>query len=57
MNKTLIRVCAAVILISPWIYIGETLKDVAYILLAIIVLIGTVDITKKKKEDRVIDVV
>ena len=51
MNKNLIRIIGAVILVSPWLYIGDTLKDVLYIIAAITILLSTVDIAKKKKTD------
>jgi glucose-6-phosphate-specific signal transduction histidine kinase len=51
MNKNLIRIMAVIMLMSTWIYIGQTLKDVLYIVSAIIILLATVDISKKKKID------
>jgi hypothetical protein len=51
MNKNLIRILAGFILISPWIYIGSTLKDVLYIIFSIVIILATVDISKKKKSD------
>lgn len=51
MNKTLIRILAGFILVSPWIYIGSTLKEVMYIIFSLIIILATVDISKKKKTD------
>ena len=50
MNKTIIRILALVILASPWIYIGEALRDVLLIISSIAILLATIDMTKKKKE-------
>lgn len=47
MNKNLIRILAVILIISPWIYIDNTYKEVATILIAIVILIATVG-TKKK---------
>ena len=51
MNKILIRILAGFILVSPWIYVGSTLKEVMYIIFSIIIILATVDISKKKKVD------
>ncbi len=51
MNKNLIRILATIIMLSPWIYIGTTLKEVMYIVFSIVILLATVDISKKKKSD------
>ncbi len=51
MNKNLIRISAAIILASPWLYLGSTLRDVMYVILSIIIILATVDISKKKKSD------
>ncbi len=51
MNKNLIRIVAIIILISPWLYIGSTLKDVLYVAASVVILLATVDISKKKKVD------
>ncbi len=51
MNKNLIRILATIIMLSPWIYIGTTLKEIMYIIFSIIILLATVDISKKKKSD------
>ncbi len=51
MNKNLIRILATIIMLSPWIYIGNTLKEVMYIVFSIVILLATVDISKKKKSD------
>ncbi len=50
MNKNIIRIASFLILVSPWIYIGSAFKDVVYIALAVVILLCTVDITKKKKQ-------
>lgn len=47
MNKNLIRILAVILIISPWIYIDNTYKEVATILIALVILIATVG-TKKK---------
>lgn len=54
MNKKLIRFIALIILISPWIYIGNVYKEIMYISLALIILLATVDINKKKKDEAVL---
>jgi hypothetical protein len=51
MNKNLISILAGFILVSPWIYIGSTLKDVIYIVFSVIIILATVDISRKKKTD------
>jgi hypothetical protein len=51
MNKNLIRVLATIILLSPWIYIGSTLKEIMCVIFSIVILLATVDIAKKKKAD------
>jgi hypothetical protein len=50
MNKKIIRIAALMLIISPWILIGSTFKDVLYIVLSIVILSATIDISKKKKE-------
>lgn len=49
MNKTLIRIFASIILISPWIYVSTMYKEVFYIFASIGILLSTVNIEKKKK--------
>ena len=49
MNKTLIRIFAFIILISPWIYVSSVYKEVFYIFAGIGILLATVNIEKKKK--------
>ncbi len=51
MNKNLIRLMAFIILISPWLYLGEVLKDVLFIIISIVIIFATVDISKKKKTE------
>lgn len=50
MSKNIIRLSSFIILVSPWLYIGNTFKDVMYIVLAVIIILCTVDISKKKKQ-------
>ena len=54
MQKNIIRISALLILASPWIYIGSTLKQFVFIFIGIALLLATVDISKKKKEESVI---
>ena len=55
MNKNIIRIFAVIMLLSPWIYIGETLRSVLIIMCSAVILLATVDISnKKKKEEDVI---
>lgn len=49
MNKTLIRILAFIILLSPWIYVSSVYKEVFYIFASIGILLSTVNIEKKKK--------
>lgn len=49
MNKFLIRLLAIIITASPWIYISSVYKEVFYAFAGIIILLATVDISKKKK--------
>lgn len=51
MQKILIRIFAVIILISPWLYVGETLRDVISIVAGLVILLNTVDVSKKKKEE------
>ena len=53
-NKNLIRLFAFIIVMSPWIYLGSTLKDVLAIVCGVVIILATVDISKKKKEESVI---
>ena len=53
MNKLTIRIIATVILLSPWIYISTEYKEIMYFILAIVLLLATVDISKKKKGEDV----
>lgn len=47
MNKNLIRVCAVLVLLSPWIYIDNSYKEAALVIISIIILIATVSGRKK----------
>lgn len=47
MNKNLIRVCAVLVLLSPWIYIDNSYKEAALVIISIIILIATVSSRKK----------
>jgi hypothetical protein len=45
------RVIAAIILISPWIYLPTVIKEVIFILLAGILYLSTVPLHKKHKTE------
>lgn len=49
MNKNIVRLVAVIILLSPWIYVSSRYKEVLAIVFAIVLLLATVDISKKKK--------
>jgi len=51
MNKTLIRLFALAILISPWVYVSSIYKEIFYIFAGIVILGATVNIEKKKKTE------
>ena len=55
MNKNIIRIFAVILGLSPWIYIGETLRSVLIIVASIVILLATVDISNKKKKEEVIN--
>ena len=50
MNKAIIRIIAIVLILSVWVYVSSTYKDVLYIALGVIMLLATLDISKKKKQ-------
>ena len=52
MNKNIVRFLAIIILISPWIYVSSLYKDVLFIVCALVLLLATVDISKKKKSSQ-----
>jgi hypothetical protein len=47
MNKNLIRICAVLLIISPWIYIDIAYKEAAIIVISIIILVATVSNRKR----------
>lgn len=49
MNKTVIRIFALLVMVSPWVYVSGVFKDVFYILSGLVILAATISIKKKKK--------
>lgn len=49
MNKSIVRVLAILVLISPFFYVSSVYKDVFYILSGLLIAAATVTIKKKKK--------
>ncbi|MDQ5957040.1 MAG: hypothetical protein QG614_11 [Patescibacteria group bacterium] len=51
MQKTVIRILAIAVLISPWLYLGETIRDVMSIVIGIIILLATIDMSKRNNSE------
>ena len=51
MQNKLIRIGAAMLIISPWIYIPSVYKDILFFIIGIILIATTIDIKKKVKLD------
>ena len=49
MNKNVIRVLSLILILSPFIYIGGTLKDLLVVFIGIFIFIFTINVNKKKK--------
>ena len=50
MSKNIIRIIAVLLIISPWIYIGDNLKSIFAILFGIILLLTGIKIDNKDKK-------
>jgi predicted dinucleotide-binding enzyme len=48
MNKNLIKVLAVIFIISPFVAVPNIYKEVFYVLGGVILVLATVDISKKK---------
>lgn len=51
MNKNIVRIVAVMILFLPWTYVSSLYKDVLSVIFSIVLLLATVDISKKKKSN------
>lgn len=51
MNNNIVRIVAVIILLSPWLYISSIYKDVLFLVLGVVLLLATVDMSKKKNTE------
>ena len=48
MSKNIIRIIAILLILSPWLYVGNSIKSLFAILFGIILLLTEIKIEKKK---------
>jgi hypothetical protein len=51
MNKIIIRIFAALILCSPFVYVSSVYKDLFLIISGLVILSATITLKKKKKSE------